>query len=558
MSSAYRTKQCELAGSVSYALKSPWCWENFMHCDDCAQRRLTGLDAHAPCKEESTTSSKGVSMNRARPKHLRVFVFLCLAAQALAQGASPVFPNPGKTSMSRQNQHALGMEVAAQIYQQMPVLPDNSPESQYVRQLGQKLVATIPQENSWPFEFHVVPQKEINAFALPGGQMFVNVGTIMAARNEAELAGVMGHEMAHVYMQHSAKQAGKAQTTNMLAGIASAVLGGTVGNKAGGLVGQLAQMGLEVGAEGLMMKYSRNDESQADAVGTVILYKAGYNPQGMVDFFKTMGAQGGSAPPQFFSSHPDPANRQEAIAKQIAGWPTSKFNQDNTNFESARTHATTIKSYTAQEIQAGAKSGQWAALNQKNGASLKSGAATAIAARANTASPPAPVKLESVLPSQRAVTADLGPLKINRPENWPVKLPAEQGQFVTIAPQAGTTSNGVAYGVLLNAVPGPKGQQMDIDDLTGLLIQQIQQSNELEQVSKPQAITVGGVAGRSTFLRSPSPLADASGKTQIERDWLVTVPQRGGLIFMIFIAPETDFTRFQPTFDAMVRSVKFK
>jgi Zn-dependent protease with chaperone function len=495
-------------------------------------------------------------MNRALTKPLRVCVLLCLAAQALAQSVGPVFPNPGKASMSKQDQHALGMEAAAQVYQQMPVLPDSAPESQYVRQLGQKLVATIPQEYSWPFEFHVVPQKEINAFALPGGQMFIHVGTITAAKNESELAGVMGHEMAHVYMQHSAKQAGKAQTTGMLAGIASAVLGGTVGNKAGGLVGQLGQMGLEVGTEGLMMKYSRNDESQADAVGTVILYKAGYNPQGMVDFFKTMGAEGGEAPPQFFSSHPNPANRQQAIAKQIAQWPQSNYSGDSGNFDKVRAHAMEMKVYSAQEIQAGAKSGQWASLNQKNGATLKSGAANALAARANA--PPTPVKLDSVVASQRMVNADLGPMKIRRPENWPVTPPAQQGQFVTIAPQAGTTSNGVAYGVLINGVPGPKGQQMSIDDMTGLLIQQIQQSNELQQLDKPQPITVGGIDGRATSLRSPSPVPGADGKSQAERDWLVTVPLRDGLIFMIFVAPEADFARFQPTFDAMVKSAQFK
>ena len=182
-------------------------------------------------------------MNSTPQNKLPLFVFLCLTAQAFAQSAGPVFPNPGKTSMSKDNQHALGMEVAAQVYQQMPVLPDNSPETQYVRQLGQKLVATIPQQYSWPFEFHVIPQKEINAFAVPGGQMFINLGTITAARNEAELAGVMGHEMAHVYMQHSAKQASKAQTTSMISGIASAVLGGTVGGMAQGLVGQLGTDG---------------------------------------------------------------------------------------------------------------------------------------------------------------------------------------------------------------------------------------------------------------------------------------------------------------------------
>jgi beta-barrel assembly-enhancing protease len=181
----------------------------------------------------------GIPMNQTALRQPFWLVVLLFAAQAYAQSASPTFPNPGKTSMSKENQHALGMEVTAQVYQQMPVLPDNSPESQYVRQLGQKLVATIPQQYSWPFEFHVIPQKEINAFALPGGQMFINLGTITAAKNEAELAGVMGHEMAHVYMQHSAKQAGKAQTTSMLAGIASMALGVSgVGGMAGGLVGQ--------------------------------------------------------------------------------------------------------------------------------------------------------------------------------------------------------------------------------------------------------------------------------------------------------------------------------
>ena len=180
-------------------------------------------------------------MKRALARRLQSFLVLILATQVWAQATGPVFPNPGKTSMTKEQQQALGMEVATQVYQQMPVLPDNSPETQYVRQLGGRLVDTIPQEYSWPFEFHVIPQKEINAFALPGGQMFINIGTITAAKNEAELAGVMAHEMSHVYMQHSAKQASKAQTTSMIAGIASAVLGGR-----GGMIGQLGQMGIQM------------------------------------------------------------------------------------------------------------------------------------------------------------------------------------------------------------------------------------------------------------------------------------------------------------------------
>ena len=112
-----------------------------------------------------------------------------------------------------------------------------------------------------------------------------------------------------------------------------------------------------MGAQGLIMKYSRNDESQADAVGAVILYKAGYNPQAMVDFFKTMGAQPGAAPPELFSSHPNPGNRQQAIQKQIAHWPAKDYVENSPNFDKIHKHALQVKAYTAQEIQAGAKSG---------------------------------------------------------------------------------------------------------------------------------------------------------------------------------------------------------
>lgn len=501
-------------------------------------------------------------MKHATIRRLFWLVVLLFAAQAYPQSDTPTFPNPGKTSMSKENQQALGMKVAAQVYQQMPVLPESSPESQYVRQLGQKLVATIPQENSWPFQFHVVPQKEINAFALPGGQMFVNIGTITAAKNEAELAGVMGHEMAHVYMQHSAKQAGKAQTTSMIAGIASAVLGGTgIGNKAGGLVGQLGQMGIQMGAEGLMMKYSRNDESQADAVGTVILYKAGYNPQGMVDFFKTMGAQSGSHGSQFFSSHPNPENREQAIAKQIANWPAGNYNSDNADFDNIHQHALQVRAYSAQEIEAGAKSGQWTALNQQNGASLNSSSAGIFPTRAaaEAMATPAAVPLQNVLPSQKMVNTNLGPMKMDHPENWQVTLPEQQGQFVTIAAEEAITKRGgVGYGVLLNGVMAPGGQ-MSIDDVTSQLIQKIQERNELTQTSKSEPITVGGIEGRSTLLQSPSPFPDANGQPQKERDWLVTVLRKdGAVIFMIFLAPESDFAQFQPTFEAMLKSAKFK
>ena len=159
---------------------------------------------------------------------------LLLACQGYAVVGPPQLPNPGTTRMTRDQQIQLGFQAASQVHQQMPVLPDASPETEYIRKLGQKLVATIPSEYSWPFQFHVIPQKEINAFALPGGPMFVNIGTITAASNEAELAGVMAHEISQVYMQHSAKQAGKAQTKATIAGITGAILGATTERGSGG------------------------------------------------------------------------------------------------------------------------------------------------------------------------------------------------------------------------------------------------------------------------------------------------------------------------------------
>jgi hypothetical protein len=319
-------------------------------------------------------------------------------------------------------------------------------------------------------------------------------------------------------------------------------------------------MGIQMGTQGLMMKYSRNDESQADSVGTVILYKAGYNPQGMVDFFKTMGSQGGSAPPEFFSSHPNPDNRQHAIEKQIANWPAQNFVGDSPEWQNLRQHAAQVKSYTAAEIAQGARSGQWAALNQRNGASLNSSGASTFSTRAaSEAAPATGVSLQNILPTGNMVATDLGPMKIQHPENWQVKPPEQQGQFVIIAPQAGIANDNVGYGVLLNGVPAPRGQRMSVDEMTNTLIQHMQKGHALEQLGKPQPITVGGLEGRSTLLQSASPFPDANGQQQKERDWLVTVPRNdGSMVFMIFVAPEADFPRLQPTYEAMLKSAQFK
>jgi beta-barrel assembly-enhancing protease len=504
-----------------------------------------------------TTISTIARVSPSKAKGTLWLALLLLATAAYPQSSSPDFPDPGNPHMSRDQQRALGLKAAAQVYEQMPVLPDSSPETQYIRRLGQKLVATIPAQHSWPFDFHVVAQKDINAFALPGGPMFVNIGTITAAADEAQLAGVMAHEMSHVYMQHSAKQAAKAQTTGLLAGLAGAVLGATVG----GTAQELGQAGIQMGAQGLMLKYSRTDESQADAVGAVILYRAAYNPQALADFFKTLESQGG-APPQILSDHPNPGNRQEAIQKEIRNWPPKQYAGDSTEFQATRKHALGVKAYTGEEIAAGAKSGQWTAFNKKNGASFNpTGAALTNTSGSTPAAPPTPaapaVPLENVLPSQRMVATDLGPVKLQRPENWDVMMPKQQGESVTIAPKAGVAGNDIGYGVMLNGVASSNGQPTNIDDMTRRLMQDMEQNNALQPAGDPQPITVAGIQGRSVAMHSVSPFS-INGKPDKERDWLVTIPQSdGSVIFMVFVAPQSHYDRFQPTFEAMLKSVRF-
>ena len=494
--------------------------------------------------------------DRASSKFLAAAIALTLLPGTTSAAIdAPELPDPGHTGMSRQQQIQLGFQSAAQVYKEMPVLPDNSPETQYVRQLGAKLVATIPQQFTWPYEFHVLLQKEINAFALPGGPMFINIGTITAADNEAELAGVMAHEMSHVYMQHSARQVGKAKKTGIFAAIAEAA----AGTMLGGVGGELAQEGIQFGAQSMMLKYSRGDEAQADAVGAIILWKAGYNPQALADFFKKLEAQGGTGP-QFLSDHPNPGNREAAIQKEIADWPPEQYQATSAAFAKAKEHAAGVKSYSAQEIAQGAKSGEWVRLNEKSGAVFKpsSEAAFAQPASAEAGRVAGPVSLSSVLPSSRQVTVNLGPATIAHPENWQVFTPRQKGEALTIAPHAAVTGDEIGYGVVINGVAPKRGQRLDIDQVTAEFVRQYEGSGGSQALGSAQPFQVGDVQGRSVALQSASPFPDANGQPQKERDWLVTVPTPdGAVIAFVFVAPQAQFDRFRPTFESMLSSLRF-
>src|SRR5437773_7125825 len=192
----------------------------------------------------------------------------------------------------------LGREAAAEAEQKMQLVRD--PElGGYVERVGERLAAAIPpefQHAEFQYSFKVVNAKDINAFALPGGPMYVNSGMITAAKTEDEMAGVMAHEISHVALRHGTAQVTKQQKYSMLSGIMG--MGGQI---LGGPIGSMAQMGSQ-GVGVYLLKFSREYETEADLLGARIMANAGYDPRELANMFRTIESQsGGGGSPSFLS-----------------------------------------------------------------------------------------------------------------------------------------------------------------------------------------------------------------------------------------------------------------
>lgn len=249
-------------------------------------------------------------MKRHRRAGLIMAAFTALSPVALVPVERLTF-KPGFNLFSPKQDVEIGRENAAEADKQLPLITD--PEVvRYVNNLGLKLVEHEPVAADYPWTFKVVNSRDINAFALPGGFIYVNRGAMEAAEDEAQLAGVMGHESGHVVLRHGTHQASQL----MLAQMPLAILGGMLGQSSS-LVNQLAQMGISFGENSLLLHYSRKAETQADEVGTYVLYHSGYNPQAMAQFFQIIEQKYPQRTIQFFSDHPIPENRIRKVDLEI-------------------------------------------------------------------------------------------------------------------------------------------------------------------------------------------------------------------------------------------------
>ena len=215
------------------------------------------------------------------------------------------------TLISVTDEIKLGREAQKQVRASTPEVGGDV--AAYVAGVGRQLAARAGGPK-YSYGFSVANYRDLNAFALPGGPVWINRGVLQAARSEAQVAGVLAHEIAHVARRHAADQISKGMVANGLLGLLGAVLG-----NAGGA--RTAQTGARVLAGGYMMKFSRDDEREADKVGVEILRRAGWDPRGLLEFMQILREQQGRDPGSvevFLSSHPSPAERVQQLRAQLS------------------------------------------------------------------------------------------------------------------------------------------------------------------------------------------------------------------------------------------------
>ncbi|HKW88759.1 MAG TPA: M48 family metallopeptidase [Candidatus Acidoferrales bacterium] len=426
-------------------------------------------------------------------------------------------PRPGFNLFSPQQDIQLGLKASAQVPRQF-VLLDNKRVDDYLQQLGMRLAAHAP-GYKYPYQYRCVNSDVLNAFALPGGYIYINRGVIENADDEAQLAAVMAHETSHVALRHGTNQATKAYAAQAGISIIGALVGGS---DAASLMTQLFSGGV---VPLVFLKMSRTDESQADILGTQILHDADYDPYAMAQFFKKIEADGGTQTVQFLSDHPNPENRvgradEEAGRLSILQHPK----KDSPEFESIKRYVKSLPPPPKQPIPQSA-----------------SGGASGNAPQA---------------PSESYVAYSGSDFRLMHPDNW--KAQSEYGG-VQLAPDGGVVKDAqgnaaLAYGMIVGTFPpqNVSGAAPSLEQATDQLIASLRQANPKMSIMRVgDAMTLGGLSARSTYLQSDSP---AGGR---EADWLVTALRPDGLFYVICVSPQTDFDAYDSAFRSVIHSVKF-
>jgi len=421
----------------------------------------------------------------------------------------------------------LGRKAATEVEQQLPMLREKEVTA-LMESIEQRLIESIPQELRHPefvYSFHVVNVREINAFALPGGPMYLNRGMIKAAHTQGEVAGVMAHELSHVALRHGTAQATKATKYEI-----GTLLGAIVGSIIGGNVGSAVAQGTQFGLGTAFLRFSREFERQADLLGSHIMAAAGYDPIEMASMFKTIEKQGGSGGPQWLSDHPNPGDRYAYITREAKLLEVHDPVSDTRVFTRAQarlgrmTPAPTTEDVTRKTAGRG----------------------------------PAPVPAGNIEPGRVAppsstytayVEGDL--FHVSVPSNWR-ELPGSNA--VIFAPD-GAYGNAGGQGVFTHGmeIGVARNEAHDLRTATDQLIASLARSNP--KLSRPSGYDQAKISGRKGLRTVLSNVSDATG--QQERIAVFTVLQAdASLLYALGVVPRGSFSDYEGTFRKVVASIQ--
>jgi predicted Zn-dependent protease len=461
---------------------------------------------------------------------------------------------PGFNLFSPQDDVNVGQQSAVAAEQQLPILNDAQTNA-YLNRIGQRLAANAggPQ---FQYRFRVVNASDINAFALPGGFIYINRGVIDTASNEGELAGVVAHEISHVALRHGTHQASKAYLAQAGISILGGILGGHVGAGAAQIINTVGGIGLNA----IFLKYSRDLETQADVRGAQIMAASGYNPTDMVAFFQKLERVDTSRKTNWMSDHPAPPDRIARIQREQQMLRVNGSAAENVaELQSVQNH---MRGYggARSSVQIAREA---AANTQSRGRATNGGMASSASPTINVEPPSASMK--SYVNPTRLYSVSI-------PSNWQVYQQGNTG--VTFAPQGGIgTVNGqsdVVVGAIINHYDpfgnaqgnGLQGSSsgggymgnVTLQDATDDLLATVQRSSPYLQVvsgSKKQ-LRVNGGSALSAALRGRDP------NTNLDERITVVTRQLSDehLVYLLFITPERDASRYAHVLNTMVSSLQ--
>lgn len=430
---------------------------------------------------------------------------------------------------SVQDDVKLGRQAANEAERQFPLLNDEQVRG-YVERVGERLVAAIPQQFQHPefqYYFKVVNARDINAFALPGGPMYVNRGMIEAAKTEGEMAGVMAHEISHVALRHGTAQATKSQKYSTLAAIAG--IAGTIATGNAG-VGQLAQAPFGV----YLLKFSREYETEADILGAQIMAQAGYDPRDLANMFRTIEQTGGGGG-GFLSDHPSPSDRYARINREAQSLRVNNTNRDSREF--AR----------VQERLRGYRQAPSTAEIQQSGQRYPAGENTGYPDN-NSNMPTGRVEYPST--RYQNVSIFNGGVRVNVPSNW---RQINESNSVWFAPNGGYGSvngqpvftHGTNFGVA-------QTNQRNLQQATSEIINNFAQGNRnLRSNGGYQRTTIDG---RQALWATLSNVNEATGRPETIR-LITTQLSNGQILYMVAVTPQGEHS-FDNAFQAVLQSVR--